>query len=381
MKTAWPLGRVFGIPIRVHVSFFLIVAWVAWMGWDEGGWRSGIWAAILIITLFACVVLHELGHSLVAMAFGAKVRSVTLYPVGGVAGLERIPHRPYQELLMALAGPAVNGLIVLTLTAFRGSFPSWSVESAFPTSLLELRDALIRANVVLALFNLIPAFPMDGGRVLRSLLAVVVPYARATRLAAAVGQALAVGLLLLGFAVESPFLSVIAVFVFVSAGREEAVAQMQGMMKGLRAEDLMTREFVCIRADDPIQLCADIAAAQGQRHFAVQADGRVVGVISADAWIKTIKEKGGSVPAFDVMQKVFVSIDADAPLERLYPDLQSMEQAVFPVVRDGRLIGFLTIEDVMRRVSHFTKASTRPDLVSRGEPLVENPSRFTVDLG
>lgn len=382
MKTAWPIGRVFGIPIRLHISFFLIVAWMAWQGWDEGGWRASVWAAALILALFACVVLHELGHSLVAMAFGAKVRSVTLYPIGGVAGLDRVPRRPSRELLMALAGPAVNAVIALSLTLLRGSFPSWSEEATFPSSLGQLRDALIHANVVLGVFNLLPAFPMDGGRVLRSVVALFFPYSRATSLAAAIGQALAVGLLLLGVALGNPFLAVIAVFVFLGAGREEALVKIQTALQGLHAEDVMIRDFVIIQASDPIRVCADRDLAGMPRHFVVEAAGRVVGVISDSTWRKALQEKGADAPAHTVMQKAFLSVDARAPLDRLYMDLHGLEQTVFPVIQEGRLVGILTFEDIVKRlVVRPAEDKTAHGLAATEEHAEEIRDRFTVDLG
>lgn len=382
MKTAWPMGRLFGIPIRLHVSFFLIVGWMAWLGWNEGGWRASVWAAALIISLFACVVLHELGHSLVAMAFGAQVRSVTLYPIGGVAGLDRVPRRPSRELLMALAGPAVNAVIALSLTLWRGSFPSWSEGDTFPTSLGELRDALIHANVVLGVFNLLPAFPMDGGRVLRAMVALLLPYSRATSMAAAIGQALAVGLLLLGVALGNPFLAVIAVFVFLGAGREEALVKIHCALQGLHAGDVMTREFVTMKANDPIAVCADQETAGEPRHFVVEAGGRAVGVISHAAWKEALRKKGGHIPAHTIMHKAFISLDARAPLDRLYMDLQGLEQTIFPVIHEGRVVGVLTYEDIAQRLRAHSSEDKRMHVVAAtDEHAGEICDRFTVDLG
>lgn len=214
MKWSFPLARVAGIPIRIHLSFLLIVGWIAWLGWTEGGWVSSLWAVALILALFACVVIHELAHSLVAIRFGGKVRSVTLWPIGGVASMKSIPEQPRQELLISLAGPLVNVMIAGLLILARGGFPAWIDVPLVPRGPAELADALARANLILALFNLLPAFPMDGGRVMRSLLAMFLPYARATSIAAAIGQTLAVGFVLLGLALN-PFLMVIGFFRFL----------------------------------------------------------------------------------------------------------------------------------------------------------------------
>ncbi len=379
MKTAWPIARVAGIPIRIHVSFLLIVGWMAWLGWGEGGWRTGLSAAGLIVALFGCVVLHELGHSLVAMAFGAKVRSVTLYPIGGVAGLESVPRGAGRELLMAAAGPAVNVLIAGGLALVRGGFPDWSNAAAFPGTAAEFLDALIRANIVLAVFNLLPAFPMDGGRVLRSFLALFLPYPRATSLAAAIGQALAVGLLLLGLAIGNPFLSVIAVFVFLGAGREEQIVKVRSVLEGVRAADVMLTDFVCVKPDDPVARCADEAAARNQRHFPVETDGRIVGLVPHDLWTQAIAVKGRDALVQDIMQKIFVSVDAQAPMDRLYGELSLLKQAFFPVLRDGRAVGLLTREamaDCLRKAEMPTNGVS-PSYSAPADRI----SRFTIDLG
>lgn len=377
MRTSIPMGRIAGIPIRVHLSFLLVIAWIAWLGWEEGGWRTSAWAAALILLLFACVVLHEVGHSLVAMAFGAKVRSVTLYPVGGVAALESVPRQPFRELAMSLAGPAVNAMIAFALSLWRGDFPSWSETSAFPSNAQELRDALIRANVVLAIFNLVPAFPMDGGRVLRSVLALFLSYPRATSVAAAVGQALAVGILLLGLAVGNPFLALIGVFVFLGAGSEEQYVRIQSHLTGLRAADVMRRRFFCLTPDDTLRRCLELEARIGQSDFPVVWEGRVVGILPKNVWGRALQERDADVPVREVMQKVFVSVNAAAPLEYLYRDLLKMEQSFLPVVEDGRLVGVLTGHDVIRRASPSLAGNVASPFATREAPL----DRFMVDLG
>jgi Zn-dependent protease/predicted transcriptional regulator len=377
VKAAIPIGKVAGIPIRVHVSFLLVVGWIAWLGWDEGGWRASVWAAVLVVMLFGCVVLHELGHSLVAMSFGSRVRSVTLYPVGGVAGLESVPRQPLRELLMALAGPAVNAAIALALSLWRGGFPGWTEASAFPTNASELRDALIRANVVLGIFNLLPAFPMDGGRVLRSLFALAFPYPRATSLAAAIGQALAIGIILLGLAAGNPFLAVIGVFVFLGAGSEEQHVHIQSQLQGLHACDVMNRQILCLTPDDFVSRCRGLEQQTGQHHFAVAHDGRVVGVLSKRVWTQALADHGPNLPVRDAMQRVFFSVDAAAPVDRLYRDLRGLQQDVVPVLDNGRFVGLLSVEDIARHLQPHSGASSATG--AGGPPPAWD--RFTVDLG
>lgn len=379
MKWSFPLARVAGIPIRMHLSFLLLLGWIAWLGWREAGWHSSLWAVALILAVFACVTLHELGHSLVAMRFGAEVRGVTLYPIGGVASLKSIPEKPWQEFAVALAGPAVNVAIAALLVAVRRGMPGWSEVDAFPASPGQLLDSLIRVNIVLAVFNLVPAFPMDGGRVMRSLLAMFLPYARATSLAAAVGQALAAGFVLVGLAVN-PFLMVIGFFVFFGAETEERSVRVKGMLKDVLACDVMVTEFVRLSPEDTVARCLEHVYHRRQEDFVVEFEGRMVGVLARKDWMAALHRDGSSARVADIMRRGFISVDARTPLARVYQDLFTLEQGVFPVVREGQLVGLLTGEGLSR---YLLLEEARQKSESRPPPVVEqgDPVRFTVDLG
>jgi len=188
MRWSWKLGEVAGIGIFVHVTFLMLVGWVALSHWIvERSLAAAVGGAIFILALFGCVVLHELGHALTAKRYGVRTRDITLYPIGGMARLERIPEVPQQEALIALAGPAVNVVIAaglwLALSAAGGVTPLAELDVTKGPFL----ERLLLVNLFLAGFNLIPAFPMDGGRVLRALLATRLSYVRATELAAGVG--------------------------------------------------------------------------------------------------------------------------------------------------------------------------------------------------
>ena len=173
-----PILRVAGIQLRIHITFLLLIAWIAFAYYTQGGSSAAVGGVLFILLLFGCVVLHEFGHALAGKAFGINTPDITLLPIGGVARLERIPDEPVQELVIAAAGPAVTALIALG--AFIGG-GSWDYP---PTTKTSIPDLLFTMNVVLLLFNLLPAFPMDGGRVLRALLATRMSYARATQIAA-----------------------------------------------------------------------------------------------------------------------------------------------------------------------------------------------------
>lgn len=379
MRWAVPIARVAGIPVRMHLSFLLAVIWAVGLGWHEGGWHSGVWAGALILLLFVCVVLHELGHSLVAIAFGSEVTSVTLYPIGGVAGLRSVPRQPAREFLMAAAGPAVNGVIVIALASLRGGLPDWAGAAVFPKNMPQLWDALIRANIVLAGFNLLPAFPMDGGRILRALLAMRLPYVQATRAAAAIGQALAVGIILLGIFVTNPFLAVIGVFVFLGAATEERAAVTESVLKHLRVRDVMTHRFLCVHPDDSLADCLRLEQETKKGDFLVEYEGRVVGLLSSADLREAMRAQGVHVPVAQAMRKVFVSVDAAAPLDQLYRDMSAMSQPIIPVIDQGHVVGVLTHELIIRSLRAVSDRFTRDIL--QAPRRVRNAHRFAVDLG
>jgi Zn-dependent protease len=223
MFGSFKLGRFFGVDLFIHATFWILPAFVLLSGWSGSGWESAVVDTAFIFAVFGCVVLHEYGHVFAARAFGIRTRDITLYPIGGAASLERMPEKPLPEIVIALAGPAVNVAIALVLgivILFTGVFAA-PVLGTVPTA----HDFLLRlfvANVVLVLFNLIPAFPMDGGRVLRAVLSMGLDRATATDAAATVGKVIAVGLFVLALVDFQPFLMFLAVSIYMLGGQEAA---------------------------------------------------------------------------------------------------------------------------------------------------------------
>ena len=374
------MGRVWGIPIRMHLTFILLLVWIAWLGWTVDGLQSSLWALALIICLFVCVVLHELGHSLVAMKFGAQVRSVTLLPIGGVASMRSIPEKPYQELLVSIAGPCVNVVIALILMAVRGGYHSLGEQNVFPMSVGELVDALVNANLILAVFNLIPAFPMDGGRVLRSILALFLPFPRATAVAAMLGQILAVGFVLVGLA-TNPFLVIIGIFIFLGAESEDRTVRMKNMLRDVLVEDVMVTDFVNLGPEDTVARCLENVYHRKQEDFVVEFEGRLVGIVARKDWLEALHRGGSQTKVGDIMRRHFISVIPKTPLSRLYQDLWHLKQGVFPVTDSGKLVGLLTTEDVSR---YLMVQAIQQNSRAGGSTPQQNAgasSRFTIDLG
>jgi stage IV sporulation protein FB len=220
MSWSLNIGSVAGTAIRIHVTFLLFLAWIFGVNYFSGGPQVAWSSLLFVVLLFLCVLLHEFGHIFTARGFGVRTPDVILLPIGGVARLERIPEKPSEEFLIAIAGPAVNVVIALLLMAVGGAnLSAGHLSSTLEASNVSMVDRLAAVNLFLALFNLIPAFPMDGGRVLRALLASRLGYVRATEIAAMIGQGVALVLGFLGL-FGNPLLLFIAIFVYLAASSE-----------------------------------------------------------------------------------------------------------------------------------------------------------------
>ena len=298
MRWSWRVGRIAGIDLYVHATFLLLLAWIAIQEYSQGA--AAIAASMLyILSLFAIVVLHELGHALTARRYGIKTRDITLLPIGGVARLERMPRDPRQELLVAVAGPAVNIVLAVVFYAIvRVSGPVPSSELYYIDVLTSARVFLYQlagVNVVLALFNLLPAFPMDGGRVLRALLAIRMNnYTRATDIAARVGRALALVLGIVGlyYFTTNPFWVLIALFVWMGAGSEAAAVQTSATLDGVPIEDLMIREVHTLSPHDPLSRAVQLTLDGSQQDFPVVDDSSaLVGVLTRADLLQALAER------------------------------------------------------------------------------------------
>jgi Zn-dependent protease len=224
MSWSFKFARVAGIDLKIHLTFVLFLVWIGFTYFSYGGAAAARQGILFILLLFACVLLHELGHALTARAFGIHTEDIILLPIGGVARLQRIPTDPKQELLIAVAGPLVNVVIAALLIYYLGHRAAMSDFDDLNTPRVAMLSKLASVNIGLVLFNLIPAFPMDGGRILRSILAMRMNYLRATQIAALIGQGFAILLGIWGF-FGNTFLLFIAFFVFMGAQQEAAMAR------------------------------------------------------------------------------------------------------------------------------------------------------------
>lgn len=346
MTWSIPIGTIAGTVLRIHVTFFLLLAWIGISYYVQGGPEAAWYGIAFILLVFACVVLHEFGHIAAARRYGIRTPDITLLPIGGVARLERMPEKPGQELVVALAGPAVNVVIAVVLYLALGGWPTLqSTDIENPTGGLLPRLAMV--NVFLVVFNLIPAFPMDGGRVLRALLAYRMGFARATQVAATVGQGIAFLLGLLGL-MGNPLLLFVALFVYLGAAAEAHSVQIRQVARGMVVGDAMVTHFETLSPLSSVEDAVQCLIRTTQHEFpVVDGAGRLRGVLTRDAMIQALRQGGPSVPVIDVMQR---EIPVVHRRQNLDDALRAMQEKRAPAVGvtedDGRLVGLVTPENI-----------------------------------
>lgn len=345
-----PLFRFKGIQVFVHWTFFLLVAWVLLSALGDGhhlleaAFRVG-----LVLTVFACVVLHEFGHALTALHFGVRTRDITLLPIGGVASLERMPEEPRQELLITLAGPAVNLALVLLL-----GIPFWLYigtlglpdPTAGPPTWFGFVGFLIGANVVLFLFNLIPAFPMDGGRILRSLLSLRMDRVKATRIATTVGRVLAIGFVLYAV-VEGQFMwGLIGLFVFFGAAAEYRQVVMQQALKGLHVRNVLRTRFWSLPAEAPLRQALEELLSGSEHHLLVLRGGLPERLLTRSILLEAAQRITPDTPVGDIAANAPPVLHPEADLRAAHELLTMGSWPLLPVVESGVLIGVVDADNI-----------------------------------
>jgi Zn-dependent protease/CBS domain-containing protein len=336
------IATVAGIPIRIHFTFVLFFAWIAVFGS-----AGGISWPLLILAIFACVVLHELGHALAAQHFGVETRDITLYPIGGIAVLNSQP-KPRPEVWIAFAGPAVNLAIATILAAgfivLHRHLPvlSWRLVG---TSFVE---ALLAANLSLAIFNLIPAFPMDGGRVLRAALALKLPEARATQIAATIGQGLAIVLGFVGLMMHEQgwLLMLVAFFVFLGAGQEMSASLTRSFLSGHKLADAMQSRFRTIPSGASLETAAEMLLAGAQHDFPVMNGDEVLGLLTREKIAEGLATEGPSGYVAGHMIRDFRTANPFMPLEKAIEFVGHGDSTPILVMDDGKLLGMMTVENL-----------------------------------
>ena len=346
MKSSWKIGTVAGIELRLHITFPLLLIWIGFSYYAaRHSWGDALGGVAFTLALFVIIVLHELGHALTARRYGIGTRDITLLPIGGVARLERIPEDPKQELLVALAGPAVNVAIAIVLFAILSITDGVHAVSDLDYIAESFLVKLMWVNIFIVAFNMLPAFPMDGGRVLRALLAMRLEYARATTIAASIGQGMA---WLLGIAglFFNPFMIVIALFVWMGAAQEANAARMKSSLAGVRVSDVMLTDFRVLTPSCTLARAVEHVLAGFQQDFPIVEDERPVGVLTRSDLLTALAREGPDASVANAMQKQFCTAECGEPVVRALARLNDDGCKTMLVLRDEKLAGILSSENL-----------------------------------
>lgn len=363
MKWSWRIGSLAGIGIYIHATFPILLAWVALAQYQVARTPEAAIAGVgFVLAVFGIVVLHELGHALAARRFGIATRRITLLPIGGLAEMERIPDEPRQELVIAAAGPAVN--VVLALISYAlyklvggatAPDPTMQLASGIPAQ--SILATSIWINTSLAVFNLIPAFPLDGGRILRALLAARHGQVRATEIAARFGKGFALLFGIVGF-FFNPILLFIALFIWVGATGESKTTHLKSALDAVPVERVMIRDVIALETDDPLARAVEHILDGFQQDFPVLAHGDVVGVLARADLIRALARYGEAAPVWTAMRREFHTVAPTETVGGVYPRFRESQLAL-PVIRNGELLGLLTLENIAEFVMIQNALSAR----------------------
>jgi Zn-dependent protease/CBS domain-containing protein len=362
MKWSFKLATLHGIEVRMHLTFFLLLGFVALSHWQLGHEPRQIAEALgFVLALFSCVVLHEFGHALTAAHYGCKTRDITLLPIGGVARLERMPEKPRQELWVALAGPAVNVAIACALFAWLAVSRQLAPVESLSVAGGSFLERLMVVNIFLALFNLLPAFPMDGGRVLRAALSTRMGHRRATQIAASIGQVLAVGLAVLGF-FYNPVLMFIALFVWMGASQESRLTQFKSALDGIAVSQVMMTDFRSLAPDASLADAAQLMLSGFQTEIPIVEQGRVLGLLSQKDLLAALSQHAQTLPVGAAMVRASEVAEPGEMLDNAFGRLVRGGARTLPVLHRGQLVGLLSLDNIGEFVAIRSALLRQPPL-------------------
>lgn len=352
MKGSFSFGKVSGIKISVHWTFLILIAWIVISDLRQGrNFNEITWSILFILSVFVCIVLHELGHAITAKRYKINTKEIVLLPIGGMANLEKLPKIPKQELIIAIVGPVVSlaiaAVLFLVLKITKG-FPSMDeLASIRAINSHNFLFVLMFTNTTLAVFNLLPAFPMDGGRVLRALLSFKYTRDTATRIAALIGQFMAVVFAFIGI-MYNPFLILIGLFIYFGAQAESQYVQADSILKKYTVKDVLMNKFSSLKVNDKISDAVDGLLDGQAKDFLIMDDGKVAGTLSRNEIIKALAERGPNMAISEAMSKEVSFLAPDVPLDKVYfTFMQRRNPPLMPVMSDNRLLGVLDSENIL----------------------------------
>lgn len=347
MEKSISIGKIFGIRFKIHITFFLLLFFIFISVLNQRNFLSAVLATLFICAVFICVLIHEIGHSLIARRFGKEAKSITLLPIGGVATMEEMPEKPSQEIAMSIVGPLINLAIAAVLYLFVGRWTGIGAPNLSPDSTQTFFGGLIGVNIMLAIFNLIPAFPMDGGRVLRGILAMKMDYVKATSAAVTIGQSLAMLFILFGIFFNW-WLALIGLFLYIGAGSEKQQVILKSLLHDVPASEVMVREFRALRSDRSLSDALEQFYHGCQEDFPIISEQGLEGIPTRDRILSSVHEKGLDVPVSEVMDASFASVSPQTPLEDVYRTLLSKQKTAVAVVDRGHFEGIVCLDGISR---------------------------------
>lgn len=350
MKGSFKLGKISGIGLFIHWTFSLLILFIVYVNYKSGQNLTQIlWSILFILCIFSTVLMHELGHALTAKKFGIKTKDITLLPIGGLARLERMPEKPSEELLVAFAGPFVN-IVLAFITSWFITLPNTpeemigQLENGVNANNFFLNFYLV--NIVLAIFNLIPAFPMDGGRVLRALLSYKLERHYATKIAARIGQVLALGFIFLGF-FSNPILIFIGLFVFMGAQIESEYTETKYMLKGYKVRDVLMKQYPTIDYNETLETAVKLMLDSQNKHFLVTKNGIPMGTLNREQIIEALSKKEEETELSSIIDKDLIMLQADSLLEDVFELVYKNKSTLMLVIENNQLIGTLDTENLL----------------------------------
>ncbi len=353
MKNIWniKLFRLFGIQLELHLTFFLLILFVAYHGGIEGGFSGGIWSTLIIILVFACVVLHELGHCLAAQKYGVHIHRILLLPIGGMAQFGSIPRQPRRELVIAFAGPLVNFLIVGILYLISGS-PERLLDDENYYNLPDLLSLLLVFNLIMGCFNLLPVFPMDGGRVLRALLALKFTYLNATKLAVYIAKPLAIVGFFLGiFYLDNWIMAGVFAFIFLGGEIEYRMVQLRESLIGFQVRDVVSRYFLSLDVRCSVADAIALMSESPSQDILLIDERGVRGIITPDVIRKLARKKRTHEPLYDHCIHNPTILQAEWLLEEYSDLIYQVPQNIFPVLDRDILIGVIDRRNIQEAIA------------------------------
>lgn len=359
MKWSWKIARIADIDVFVHATFFFLVAWFGYQYWRMFGTVAAVLDGMAyIIALFSCVVLHEFGHALTARRYGIKTQHITLLPIGGLAAMEKLPEDPMQEIKVALAGPAVNVVIAALLWLWLNITGVEVGKEELMATGGPFAFRLMIVNILLVVFNLLPAFPMDGGRVLRAALALRMSHQQATAKAAMIGQNFAIIFGVLGL-FYNPFLLLIAVFLWFGAGAENAAEQTKVTLAGASVGDAMLTEFHILSPDDRLSKAITFTLAGSQKDFPVGSLHQLNGVLTQSDLLQALQQHGEHARVGDLHLRELKYTEANRPIQELLEELQADSSHMLAVEENGKITGIVNLENVNEMISIYTALNSK----------------------